>query len=167
MSSDRTRLCSKHWKKSLPNPLLSETSCGYPGLIIVLRCFSSSHWLKSMLCTATRTMKRINLQHDRKKDGRSIFQIPKQFYHLWRSCFLLHAHLLEQIHTLHPSTVSFMSELCQLWNQETNLKWEENTLKHSVFTFTFCCQQTKGASFLNSNTKCSSLHPSQHPCLQL
>lgn len=104
----------------------------------------------------------------RSKDGRSMFQIPKQFYHLWRSCFLSHAHLLEQIHTLHPSTVSFTVWVVS--NMKPGNKPEmrrEHIEALSIYMFIFSCQQTKGASFLNSSIKCSSLCPSQDPCLQL
>lgn len=163
---------SNEKKTTLPRPLLSETSSGYPGLTVVLQCFSSSHWLKSMLCTATWTTKRIKLSLTcstaRIRDGRSIFQIPKQFYHLWRSCFLFRAYLLQQIHTVYPSTVSFTVWVVSIMKPGNKPEMRREYIEAlSIYMSTFLCQQTKGASFLNSNFKCSSLCPSQDPSLQL
>lgn len=82
---------------------------------------------------------RSNLQHAQKRrDIRRSITNPKTGSFTSCGYFICCAYLLEQAHTLHPSVKISPSQLCQLWNQEENLKWEENTS-----LYLHCCTATR------------------------
>lgn len=78
-----------------------------------------------------------NLEHAQKKRDIRTKSQDRQFYLLWRF-YLLCLPAWAGSH-LAPFCQSSPSQLCQLWNQEENLKWEENTP-----LYMHCCTASRG-----------------------